>query len=299
MHLQQHPGLEPGRGDGFVDVNHGDLDDVGGAALDRGIQRGAFGGLPELTVAAVQFRQIASAAQHRRGEAVFAGLLDHTLQVVPHAAEPGEVGVHLFLGLFSGDLELRGQTVGAESVGKAVGHRLDPAAQFRGDLVDGHPEGTGADEGVQILAGSKRLDESGVLGQVRHDPHLDLAVVGGHQLRIAVTHTERVADPAAGFGADRDVLQVRVGRRQPPGGGDGLVERGVDAAVGGSRLQQSVDGDLQSGDVAMGQQVLEERMCGLVEQGLQGVGIGGVAGLGLLGLRHLQLVEQHHLQLFG
>ena len=152
---------------------------------------------------------------------------------------------------------------------------------------------------MQILAGAKRLDESGVLGQVRHDPHLDLAVVGGHQLRIAVTHTERVADPAAGFGADRDVLQVRVGRRQPPGGGDGLVERGVDAAVGGSRLQQSVDGDFQSGDVAMGQQVLEERVRRLVEQRLQGVGIGGVAGLGLLGLRHLQFVEQDDLQLFG
>ena len=194
---------------------------------------------------------------------------------------------------------MRGQAVGAESVGQSVGHRFDPAAQLGRHLVDRHPERARADEGVQILPGSERLDESGVLGQVRHDPHLDLAVVGGHQLRIPVTHTERVADTAAGLGADRDVLQVRVGRRQSAGGGDGLVERGVDAAVGGSRLQQSIDGDLQSGDVAMGQQMLEERMCGLVEQRLQGVGIGGVASLGLLGLRHLQLVEQHHLQLFG
>ena len=49
----------------------------------------------------------------------------------------------------------------------------------------------------------------------------------------------------------------------------------------------------------MCQQVLKERVPGLVEQRLQRVGVGGVAGLGALGLRHLQLVEQHHLQLLG
>jgi len=37
----------------------------------------------------------------------------------------------------------------------------------------------------------------------------------------------------------------------------------------------------------------------LVEQRLQGVGVGGVAGLGPLGLGHVQLFEQHDLQLFG
>ena len=45
--------------------------------------------------------------------------------------------------------------------------------------------------------------------------------------------------------------------------------------------------------------MLQERVRGLVEQCLQGVGVGGVAGFGLLGLRHLQLVEQHNLKLFG
>lgn len=40
----------------------------------------------------------------------------------------------------------------------------------------------------------------------------------------------------------------------------------MDASVGGDGLQQAVDGDLQSGGVAVGQQVLQERMAGLVEQ---------------------------------
>ena len=46
------------------------------------------------------------------------------------------------------------------------------------------------------------------------------------------------------------------------------------------------------------EQMLKERMPGLVEQRLQRIRVGGVSGLRPLGLRHLQFVEKHHLQLF-
>jgi hypothetical protein len=72
----------------------------------------------------------------------------------------------------------------------------------------------------------------------------------------------------------------------------------VNAPVGGHRVEQPVDGDLQPRGVAVGQHVLQERVTGLVEQRLQRIGVGGVAGFGAFGLRHLQFVEQHHLQLF-
>ena len=88
-------------------------------------------------------------------------------------------------------------------------------------------------------------------------------------------------------------------RRQPAGRGDGLVERGVDAAVVGDRLQQPVDGRPQLGHVAVPQQVLEQRVLGLRVQPLQRVGVGGVAGLDPLGLRQAELVEQDLLQLLG
>jgi hypothetical protein len=44
---------------------------------------------------------------------------------------------------------------------------------------------------VQILPGAERLDESRVLGQVRRDPHFDLAVVGGRQLAMTITYIVR------------------------------------------------------------------------------------------------------------
>ncbi len=154
---------------------------------------------------------------------------------------------------------------------------------------------------MQVLAGAEGLDQPIVLRQVSHDPHLDLAVVGRHQLvkvaLAALADDERVADPPARIGPDRDVLKIRLGRRQPAGGGDGLVERRVDPAVGAHRVEQPVDGHLQPRGVAVRQQMLKERVSGLVEQPLQRVGVGGVAGLGALGLRHIQLVEQHDLQL--
>ena len=65
--------------------------------------------------------------------------------------------------------------------------------------------------------------------QVRHDAQLDLRVVGRQQ-HVALGRDERLAD-AASFGrADRDVLQVRILRRQSAGGRHCLVVTGVYAA---------------------------------------------------------------------
>ena len=72
----------------------------------------------------------------------------------------------------------------------------------------------------------------------------------------------------------------------------------MDTPIAGNGIQQPVDGHLQPGDVAVCEQVLQERMPGLVEQRLERICVGGVSGLGPFGLRHLQLVKQHHLQLF-
>ncbi len=152
---------------------------------------------------------------------------------------------------------------------------------------------------MQVLPGVERFDEARVLRQVRHDAHLDLAVVGGEQQVVPVADDESVSDLPARVGAHRDVLQVRFGGREPAGRGDGLVERGVDSAVVGHRLDETVDGRLHLGGLAVREQMLEEGMFGLLEQVLEGVRVGGVPRLGLLRLRHLEVVEQHHLQLFG
>ena len=64
-------------------------------------------------------------------------------------------------------------------------------------------------------------------------------------------------------------------------------------------FEQSLDGLPQPDHVPVPQQVLEERVLGLVEERGERVGVGGVAGLGALGLGHPELVEEHHLELLG
>ena len=49
----------------------------------------------------------------------------------------------------------------------------------------------------------------------------------------------RISRP--GLRADGDVLQVRIGRRQPSRRRDGLIERRVHAAVAADELRQRVD----------------------------------------------------------
>ena len=154
-----------------------------------------------------------------------------------------------------------GEPVGGEPVGEAVVHRLDLGPHLGGDLggVDAeHPRGG---HGVEVAAGAERLDQAGVLGQVGHDPHLDLAVVGRQQRGVALADDERLADPAALLGADRDVLQVGVGAGEPAGRRDQLVERGVDAAVGGDRIKT------ETGEVAVPCKVLLEQNIGLSRLG--------------------------------
>ena len=152
---------------------------------------------------------------------------------------------------------------------------------------------------MEVLSRAERLDQQGVLGEVRHDPHLDLAVVGRQQRLVARAHHETLADPATCLGPDGDVLEVGVGAGQAPGRSDDLVVRRVDPTVGRDGLEQPLHRLAQPDDVAVAQQVLEERVLGLVEERLERVGIGGVAGLGALGLGHRELVEEHDLQLLG
>jgi hypothetical protein len=49
---------------------------------------------------------------------------------------------------------------------------------------------------VEVLTGAEGLDEPFVSREVRHDPHLDLAVVGRHQRLVPLTDDEDVADAA-------------------------------------------------------------------------------------------------------
>ena len=242
MDLQQHPRAQVVLAQGPVHADHGLLDDVRRRTLDGGVQRHALRGLAGLAVVAREVREVAAAPVDRLGVALGAGFLDDAAQEVPHTAEAFEVAAHHGAGLVHADVQLLGQAVGTEPVHQAVAHGLDLGTHLRGDVLRGHVEHAGTHEAVQVLATAERLDQALVPGQVRHDPHLDLGVVGGHEALErtlgVLAHHEHVADALTLFGAHGDVLQVGSRGGQPSGGRHGLLVRGVDAPVLGDRVPQ-------------------------------------------------------------
>ena len=151
---------------------------------------------------------------------------------------------------------------------------------------------------VEVGVAGEGVAQVLVARDVGQDPQLDLAVVGGHEREVRGAGHERAPDPPAERRADRDVLEVRVGRRQPAGRRDGLVERRVEPAVGGHQGRQRVDvGRPQLRVDPPLEQLVDHRMGGA--QVLQHRGVGRVARLGALALGQVELEEQDLLELLG
>ena len=151
---------------------------------------------------------------------------------------------------------------------------------------------------VEVGAARERVAQVLVARDVGEDPQLDLAVVGGDQRQVRRTGHERAPDPPAERRPDRDVLEVRVRRGEPAGRGHGLVERGVEAAVGGHQGRQRVDvRRAQLGVDPPFEQLVDHRMGRA--QVLEDRRVGRVAGLGPLALGQVELEEQDLLELLG
>ena len=169
------------------------------------------------------------------------------------------------------------------------------AVTSAGSLLE-HASGRLAMDVGALLEGLPEVDVAGDVGQ---DAQLDLAVVGRQQHEVIAAGHEGAADAPPQLRADGDVLQVGVGRGEPPGGGDGLLERGVQAP--GGRVDEDRQGlDVGGAELGVDAPVEQHGDHGVRRaELLEHLGIGRVAGLGALAARQVQLVEEDLLQLLG
>ena len=209
MHLQQHARGEPGVGQGRRDPDHGALDDVGGGALDRRIDRGPLAEPAARRVLLADRRHVDLAAEQRGDEARLAGLLAHAVHVVPDTGIALEVGVDIGLGLGPLDAEVVRQAEGRDAVDDAEVDRLGLAPDHGVHALDRHAEDLAGGDRVDVLALVEGLLQGRDVGDVGGEAQLDLAVVDREQ-RHARLGDEGLADLAPLLGADRDVLQVWV-----------------------------------------------------------------------------------------
>ena len=171
----------------------------------------------------------ASAFEHRL-DVTFVLRLGHAVgEERRDAREAFLVPVDDLTGLAVGNAEPAREPEGGDAVDDPEVDHLRAAALLFGDLVEFDAVDLGGDGLVDVLPLAEGVDERLVLGQVRQQTQLDLRIVRADKHAV-LRRDKRFADFPADVGADRDVLQVRVARTEPAGGGDGLVEARVDPA---------------------------------------------------------------------
>ena len=148
--------------------------------------------------------------------------------------------------LLAPDAELVGEAEGRDAVDDAEIDRLRAAPDFARHALDRHAEHFRSGHGVNVELIGEGLLQRRDVGDVSEKAQFDLAIVGRDEL-APLRRDEGAADLAPRFGADGDVLQIGLRRRQPPGGrrGEGVgrmhaSRRRVDKArqgVGVGRLE--------------------------------------------------------------
>ncbi len=280
-----------------VDPDHRNLDQVGRGTLERGILGLALTEGADVEVLVPNLGNVAPPLEEGLDVAALLGQRHLLVQERAHAGKPLEVGGDERLGFLLTDAELARERKRTLSVDRSEIDGLGAGAHLTTHLARVDAEDQRCRLAVDVLAGLEGRHEGRVTREVRHEAQLDLGIVRHHEAP-ARAGDEPAADRLATRRADRDVLQVRIGGREPPRGRTRLVEAGVDSSGGVVDLaRQHFDiGGPQLLQLAILQQQ-SRHLVPLVGQLLQDVRVGGGAGLGLLEDRQAQLLEQHHSEL--
>ena len=149
------------------------------------------------------------------------------VQIGPHTTEALEVLIDKRGGFFPSDPELPGEGKRALSVqrGEVDGLRLAPLLGRH--VVEGNVEDDCCRLLVDVDPLVERPHQRLIPGEVRQDAQLDLGIVRPVE-EVTVGGNESLTNLPTQLGTYRDVLEIWIARRKPPGGRHRLIEAGVD-----------------------------------------------------------------------
>ncbi len=215
VNLQQHARrFEPGTLQRRAHPDHGAAQDVGGAALDRRVDRCALKVAAHTGIPRVDLRIMNPAAEDRLHEPHVMRALLGRVHVVADAGEALEIGLDVGAGLLARDAELIGEPERGDPVDDAEVDGFGAPAHLGRHALDRHAEHFRRRHGMNVEPVREGTFELRNIGNVRKNAQLDLRVVGRNE-HVSRIGDEGGADLAAFLGADRNVLQVGVGRGQP------------------------------------------------------------------------------------
>src|SRR5919204_1964589 len=229
VHLQDDARAQSVTTETIAHADHADLHDVGCGALDRHVDRHALRGPAHRPVGRGDVGDVAAAAHECFDVAALDRALLRLEPVAANARVRLEVVLDEVVRLFARDAQPPREPEVAHAVGDPEVHLLRRATLVARDPIARDTEDERGRPGMDVVVRAERLEESGVVGDVREDAQLDLRVVRRDEDGPRLTGHERAADAPAERRADRDVLEVRRVRRQPARCGDRLVEVRVHA----------------------------------------------------------------------
>src|SRR5690606_8218074 len=186
VYLQKHFGSEIPFFQFFVDVDHGDLDDVRGTALYGGVHGIAFRGPTHDLVTGIDVLEVAPAPQYGLHITVLPGELDLLTDIIAKLGIGFVIGVDEFLGLGPSQVCLVAQAKGRYPVDDPKIDGLGMAALFPADFFQGNVEDLGGGGGMDVLPPFEGLDHGVLLAQGRNDPEFDLGIIRGQQQMVPV-----------------------------------------------------------------------------------------------------------------
>ena len=223
VNLHHQAGFQAGGVEPVLHGDHRQLDQVGGGALHRRVDRRALGALAAHRLAGADLRQPQAAAEDGLDVAVLAGGFARFFHVAGDAGIAGEVAVDVGLRRAALELELAREAEGAHAVDQAEVDDLGDAALVGADFDRRDAEDFGGGGAVHVLAVREGFEQACVVREVRHDAQFDLRIVGRDDA-AALGGDEGGADAPAFLGAHRDVLQVGVAGSEPAGDDGSLRE---------------------------------------------------------------------------
>ena len=241
--------------------DHRQLDQIGCRPLHRRIDRGALRTLASGRVARPNVVEIEPAPENGFDVAQASCRFARAFHVIPYARVTLEIAFHVLLRGRALDAELRSKAECRHAVDQSEVDDFRVAALFAGNGHRIDSEDFRCSMPVHVFAGGECLQQSFVLGQMRHDAQLDLGIVRRDDDR-AWRRYESLADAATFRGANRNVLQVRVVAREPTGHRDSLrVVRVHPSGPGVHHARQLVGvGGFQFGQAPILEYQLGQRM---------------------------------------
>src|SRR6266436_2649744 len=212
VHLEGHAGPQVALAESGVDTDHGELDQVRGGALQRGVDGGAFREPALVGGLGVSVRNRPDTSEQRRYSLLAAGLFKGQVDEGADACVFCDIGADELLGFSGFDAQLLREAECGETVNDAKINDLSLAAVVRGDQQRRNAKNLGGCEGMDVVSAAKGFDQQRVFRIVGEQAELNLRVVRGQQ-DVAGLGGEGSTDLTAKFGANGNVLQVRVGRR--------------------------------------------------------------------------------------